>query len=524
MIYLLIIVSYVQAQKFVERKHSLPATGPVESGLEAGSDYIDNAILHPKHQPYEIIATSVPRVYGSNKESVGKQSDYNQNEGDVKLDGRRGVHLEFLVAIRSRTSLTESHCTGTLVHSDWVITAHHCIVDDDEVAGGDEDKIIENPEMIVEHPTIGDRKGMERKVLKVILDSKFKGEALSWQGSDFALLQLAPLEKNSLKRKLACLPAKNSKLNTGDRLYIAGYGRRNLPHCLTDDKGPEKFESCASGKACSKEHHAEECGLKFLYQNKMHTECIKGPTPSANGSLCGKLLEKENEIKNTMYILNKNKDKIEATCYPSSTPKDSKGWCTTRSPGVEEDREPSWDAGWGFCSSAEDQEYCNTHIPPKEDLRAFEVSKLSLEHCMTEVMNNLAVEQPHVTRDQVEPLPGQFCLGVNKTLDLSSHKFYQSVEGDLKPLEANKAMQQLVESTGRHRAIDGGPACFGDSGGPAFQIKDEDGKHVSVLVGVFSYMLWGTCRGRHEPSYYGKVLEFLPWIHKYIPKEDVCTS
>ena len=27
-----------------------------------------------------------------------------------------------------------------------------------------------------------------------------------------------------------------------------------------------------------------------------------------------------------------------------------------------------------------------------------------------------------------------------------------------------------------------------------------------VLEGVFSFMLWGTCRGRKEPTYYNKVL------------------
>ena len=26
-----------------------------------------------------------------------------------------------------------------------------------------------------------------------------------------------------------------------------------------------------------------------------------------------------------------------------------------------------------------------------------------------------------------------------------------------------------------------------------------------VLEGVFSFMLWGTCRGRKEPTYYNKV-------------------
>ena len=66
--------------------------------------------------------------------------------------------------------------------------------------------------------------------------------------------------------------------------------------------------------------------------------------------------------------------------------------------------------------------------------------------------------------------------------------------------------------------IDGGPACFGDSGGPAFKLVGA----VPVIEGVFSYMLWGTCRGRHEPSYYGRVSDYLDWIFRHVPMKEVC--
>ena len=60
--------------------------------------------------------------------------------------------------------------------------------------------------------------------------------------------------------------------------------------------------------------------------------------------------------------------------------------------------------------------------------------------------------------------------------------------------------------------------CFGDSGGPVFKLFNL----VPVLQGVFSYKLWGTCRGRNEPSYYGNVKNHLAWIYKYVPKNEVC--
>ena len=45
--------------------------------------------------------------------------------------------------------------------------------------------------------------------------------------------------------------------------------------------------------------------------------------------------------------------------------------------------------------------------------------------------------------------------------------------------------------------IDGGPACFGDSGGPLWRtVTNKDtGIQVPVVIGVFSFTLWGTCWG-----------------------------
>ena len=48
-------------------------------------------------------------------------------------------------------------------------------------------------------------------------------------------------------------------------------------------------------------------------------------------------------------------------------------------------------------------------------------------------------------------------------------------------------------------------------------------KLVPVLVGVFSYLLWGTCYGTQELKYYDDVKEVVPWIYKYVPEEETCT-
>ena len=47
-----------------------------------------------------------------------------------------------------------------------------------------------------------------------------------------------------------------------------------------------------------------------------------------------------------------------------------------------------------------------------------------------------------------------------------------------------------------------------NSGSSIFKM---DGKYP-VVEGVFSYMLWGTCRGRKEPTYYNKVKIGFFWL------------
>ena len=43
-----------------------------------------------------------------------------------------------------------------------------------------------------------------------------------------------------------------------------------------------------------------------------------------------------------------------------------------------------------------------------------------------------------------------------------------------------------------------------------------------MLVGVFSYLLWGTCHGNQNPKYYGRVSAITDWIKQYVPEEQIC--
>ena len=84
--------------------------------------------------------------------------------------------------------------------------------------------------------------------------------------------------------------------------------------------------------------------------------------------------------------------------------------------------------------------------------------------------------------------------------------------------------QIYSKSKAQRTYFDGGPGCFGDSGGPLWrEVYDEkSGKKVPVIVGVFSFLLWGTCHGAQSPKYYGKVAPITDWIKQYVPENQIC--
>ena len=85
-----------------------------------------------------------------------------------------------------------------------------------------------------------------RKVEKIIIHRGFINEARSWKGYDYALIKLSPehgkgqpADGNVMP---ACLPGRGFRNDRNAKVYMAGYGRRTIPHCLTDASGPEKYE------------------------------------------------------------------------------------------------------------------------------------------------------------------------------------------------------------------------------------------------------------------------------------------
>ena len=98
------------------------------------------------------------------------------------------------------------------------------------------------------------------------------------------------------------------------------------------------------------------------------------------------------------------------------------------------------------------------------------------------------------------------CIGQNHTHSYSEDLYFLKLgPGEFHQIpNDDDDLEDLMLSDGRIKksTINGGPSCFGDSGGPLWKVyeREEDGVNVPVLTGVFSFTLWGVCRGSEEPG------------------------
>jgi hypothetical protein len=114
------------------------------------------------------------------------------------------------------------------------------------------------------------------------------------------------------------------------------------------------------------------------------------------------------------------------TCYPKYSTKNGQGWCSTRRSGVFENKVPETNSGWGFCSTDQSQENCNTRIKEVNDeALAHKMVVLDNKHCENLLKQNLKVDQPDVFEISGENALNNI-MEESKTLcvgQLSKHSF-----------------------------------------------------------------------------------------------------
>ena len=110
------------------------------------------------------------------------------------------------------------------------------------------------------------QKSYWRRIERIILHRNYSEEALSWQGYDIALIRLEVKNGDRIPNGHmypVCLPKDTFDDYSNNTLFSAGYGWRDIPHCITDQTGPEKFQTCGREFDCTKNHRTKYCPLNF---------------------------------------------------------------------------------------------------------------------------------------------------------------------------------------------------------------------------------------------------------------------
>ena len=455
-----------------------------------------------------------------------------------------------------------SQCTGSIIAPGWAITASHCFnsVVDSAQRNNDGDQIIEKGSLnrmglVVrvgtnytgdlwadpiratsskDSPDSAKTIGSvywEAQIKRTIVHSKYvRKKEGSWKGYDIAILQLSDWKKAPGAGPVApvCLPSKGFTerflRKEKRRAKVSGYGKRQLPLCVTNTKGPEAFGVCNVTEVC--QYHKQsfsDCRAFTSYDNKEVFGCQrKVSTPQSKR--CKKLFETHSVSNSTIHVINGSKKKYLYTCYPKFS---IGGWCATKDHETPKPLEIKPESGWGFCPEKFDPACTEEGSKEGEkDTTPMEIDVLSDEFCAKKLEANLKIEQPHsdffTNKSKYLPLleqSGLFCIGNNVSKDYSHDLFYFSDKktiGCLKKDEIRPLLNEIPELKQYH--VNGGPSCFGDSGGPTW--VSDDG--VPVQIGVFSYVLWGSCKGNQDPGYHQSLEHSLDWILKYVPEKEVC--
>jgi len=268
------------------------------------------------------------------------------------------------------------------------------------------------------------------------------------------------------------------------------------------------------------------------------TGCSREPTPSASDPLC-KTWEKEHgqidkylsrHSLDEIVILEKDNGgfKKSTVCYRSKPGK--RGWCGTTKFTLKkgehhgmEDREPSSSSHWGFCS---DECSLDEKVALSGRARHKEVTIIEHKYCYAQTL--------HRIQKQFTVEPKVYCVAFNHTY--ATEYYVKEDSGFVKQISGiEKYGEQFLERKD-HFIIKGTGSCQGDSGGPLYvehsnvddkapnvhRVENKDVQYVVIGITSRGSGKLGNCGGADNPTHYVRVKDFIKWITRYVPEDELC--
>jgi len=482
---------------------------------------------------------------------LGDDYDYeytDDDEIDISQAGTRLVgasradaeQLSFLVGYNLEMEDDEhSRCTGSLITSQWMISAAHCILPIvqteniqkcvEQTKGGGTYTSTEGRRITCFLMKDGSIKMGLQPMGKAwvgvsditTFNNNHKGRivdidmvvrhAHSYQGGgdygqygghDIALLHLA--HKLPANYVPACLPSpqfKDSGIGPGyatpGAARLAGYGRYTRQPCMTDSYGRSKYHYCISDKCHTSDPPPSHAECKRFFSNP------NTPNKIQDGDEELIILTKSSQNQN--YIM----------CNHRQSPdKDSRGWCQVNERVANLVGAEKHDS-WGFCSKdcyiKEDTD--SSVLREKNDVDILDDELC--ERFVRSSMHGIKVEvYPHIVcigyvkhrRYSVwqKNSDGSYTLSKQKIPGIGYHMF-------------NKDEEVYVFSAG---------TCSGDSGGPVYSIEESSKKFIvlGAVSGGRGHL--GKCGGFNNPTHYVRLSAFVDWFKMMLGDDfaQVCFS
>jgi len=427
-------------------------------------------------------------------------------------------------------------CTGSLITANWIISAAHCvgmIITAEEIEKcakkGKNEKTSRGYNVLCTEfaggnvkiqPTVirgwayfgvvdvNNKKEVEEGT-KLEIDylvwheNSYKGGGSygDFGGYDVTLIRL---KKPASSFEPACLPGPDfidsgigPAYGSQEQANLAGFGNyfrkdnEKKSVCMTDGNGKSKYHYCnKAGKgACNTKTNPP--------QSEICEEFFADPL--------SKTVPDGQEV---AVIDCKMRSHF---CFKKSSSEADLGWCSVKDDAtIVQTLRTFKKSSWG---------YCGKDCALDEDLKGSSTLRV-VENIdiLDDKLCNMFLKK--TLQRTVEVKPEVLCIGFKKKIKFSTFMFDCRKSKFIQVEDTAQITHPMTSVTGEDFYVHSAGTCKGDSGGPVFTFDDK--KERFVVLGVVSggRGVLAKCGGINNPTHYGRVKHYIPWVKKILAEES----